>query len=545
MPQNDIKQTFKSNQFRHENIVPNELMTVEYRGSNPTDLADNPKRIWARTDTAELFYTVDGVNVESVATAAQLDEKATRVKTDAAAIITYKNAVHDEKSLSVIGDSISQGANAYDITNNSWTGILRKFTQNEYESDSHGFVNAYDKTGSGALLAQDFHLITSKVGFDFIADGEYIGAHRLESNVAGSTITYQINKLMKNVRVYYAQQSSGGDIKVTVNGVDKLTFSANGVEGKFKRTAAIDISAELLPINITITHVNGAKAILTGMGYYDNVDDVMFNNFGRSGLRLVQVSDDAMNKMCETKLSFFALGHNDDGVSASITDFNSKLAVATAAYNSKNAVVIVLDFIWKTSANQYKQALQNFANGLNNGFYVNCVTDVFNATSSSDMLTKGYLSDSSHPTPLGHKLIAEYIAKILGFTVASKAVAAKLETEETTIDNEDWVLVPSASLQNGWVNSIDTSNNRFKYCVRNQVVYYQGLVQAGTFGTNLFLLPVGYRPQQTTYIVNYMKPDMLQFYGSYITTAGNIVVTGKDYNTSGALYLTGSFPLYP
>lgn len=63
MPQNDINKTFKTNQFRHENVVPNELMTVEFRVNDPMDLTDNPKRMWARTDTGELFYTVDGTNI--------------------------------------------------------------------------------------------------------------------------------------------------------------------------------------------------------------------------------------------------------------------------------------------------------------------------------------------------------------------------------------------------------------------------------------------------------------------------------------------------
>lgn len=67
MPQNDIKKTYKSNQFRHENVVSNELMAVEFRGNDPTDLTDNPMRVWARTDTDEVLYTVDGVTVNTMA----------------------------------------------------------------------------------------------------------------------------------------------------------------------------------------------------------------------------------------------------------------------------------------------------------------------------------------------------------------------------------------------------------------------------------------------------------------------------------------------
>lgn len=78
MAQNDIRKTFKSNQFRHENVVPNELMTVEFRGNDPTDLTDNPMRMWARTDTGDMYYTVDGVNINSLV--GQLDAGYVNVK---------------------------------------------------------------------------------------------------------------------------------------------------------------------------------------------------------------------------------------------------------------------------------------------------------------------------------------------------------------------------------------------------------------------------------------------------------------------------------
>jgi polygalacturonase len=74
MPQNDIRQTFKSNQFRHEEEVTNDLMTVEFRDADPTDLTSNPMRIWANKVSGEVKYTVDGVNVQGLGTKAELEE---------------------------------------------------------------------------------------------------------------------------------------------------------------------------------------------------------------------------------------------------------------------------------------------------------------------------------------------------------------------------------------------------------------------------------------------------------------------------------------
>lgn len=76
MPQRDIRQTFKSNQFRREEEVPNDLMTVEFRDEDPTDLTANPLRVWANKTDGKIKYTVDGVNVNEFADVAELEDKA-------------------------------------------------------------------------------------------------------------------------------------------------------------------------------------------------------------------------------------------------------------------------------------------------------------------------------------------------------------------------------------------------------------------------------------------------------------------------------------
>lgn len=98
MPQGDIRQTYKTSQVKHENVVPNEMMAVEFRGSDPTNLAEDPKRIWARTDTSELYYTVDGVEVIEVA--------------QATAIANLKPASLAGRRWCFLGDSITNGSNA-------------------------------------------------------------------------------------------------------------------------------------------------------------------------------------------------------------------------------------------------------------------------------------------------------------------------------------------------------------------------------------------------------------------------------------------------
>lgn len=66
MPQKDIQQTYHGQQFRRENVQPNDINSVEFMTGDPANLSTNPKRIWVEQSSGSLRFTVDGVVIHDV-----------------------------------------------------------------------------------------------------------------------------------------------------------------------------------------------------------------------------------------------------------------------------------------------------------------------------------------------------------------------------------------------------------------------------------------------------------------------------------------------
>lgn len=64
MPQSDIRETYRGQQYRVEQS--NDINSVEFMTGNPTDLSDNPKRIWVEQASGSLRFTVDGSVIHDV-----------------------------------------------------------------------------------------------------------------------------------------------------------------------------------------------------------------------------------------------------------------------------------------------------------------------------------------------------------------------------------------------------------------------------------------------------------------------------------------------
>ncbi|MNI61237.1 hypothetical protein D3C73_1164980 [compost metagenome] len=90
--------------------------------------------------------------------------------------------------------------------------------------------------------------------------------------------------------------------------------------------------------------------------------------------------------------------------------------------------VIVLDFLWfeQIDNNDFKKAIKRLADNTNS-IYIDFNIILKNQTELV-LQQRGFLSDSVHPTPLGHNLIAEVIAKKIGLGVSSKSLAERLLT---------------------------------------------------------------------------------------------------------------------
>lgn len=111
--------TFHRQTTQVENGRPVEANSVEFVTGSPPDLTTNPKRIWVDQANESIHFTVDGANVVEIANKNDLSDLNKE---------RFRNLTRyptQEKAITIIGDSISDGSNSSDFQNNAWAGIVR------------------------------------------------------------------------------------------------------------------------------------------------------------------------------------------------------------------------------------------------------------------------------------------------------------------------------------------------------------------------------------------------------------------------------------
>jgi hypothetical protein len=427
----------------------------------------------------------------------------------------YKADAHfGQYNINILGDSISQG---YNSTNNAngWESIMRDFLNLEFDSSNTGFASVWP-------LAV-YHTITSTGvwGDQNASDNDYLGLTKRSSTDATATLSIIPKKLHNYAKVAYGQNPSGGNFDIYVNGVLHSSVNGNGVK-ETKASTQIDLTSYSTPPTIEIRKTDATTTEICGIWYYNDANDMMMNNYSCSGAKLVEIPNTVIDQVTDANVLFFALGHNDG--SSDMNVFADKIDYLIAKVQANKCFVVVMDFIWAEdiSTSIRKQHLKRLADESGYGVYINANEYLF-GTNSADMVEYGFYIDGSHPLDHGHANLAEGAAKILGLSVSSKALVAKLV-------NEDWHYIGAPgepAFTNSWVNSIDgTKKYRSRFRKIGNSVHLVAYVKSGVSGTSAFTLPVGYRPALSFFNTLYVSPT-----GSatvQIKENGNVEITDNS-----------------
>jgi hypothetical protein len=318
------------------------------------------------------------------------------------------------KTINFIGDSISHGANCTDIESDAFVSVMKRFLQEEYETTNQGYTTMYASMANGAY--KTVLDIVETGTWTKMPDGEHLGLYVYSSSESGATLSITINKQTKQLRVMYDKLIGGGTLNVKLDGITKFTVATDGTS-EIKNVftlGVLDLSNEKFPCTIEIEKTDANLTKICGLQMYDDETQLMINNYGRTGARLTYVSDDLLNLMCDTNVAFFALGHNDRFFEDDGT-FTQKINTAITKFKSVGTYVVVLDFIWDLSIddNIYKQELKRLADECG-GTYINFNELLPYGSDITKWISSGFLSDTSHPTEIGHKVIAETMANRIG-----------------------------------------------------------------------------------------------------------------------------------
>ncbi|MEY0558074.1 SGNH/GDSL hydrolase family protein [Providencia rettgeri] len=333
----------------------------------------------------------------------------------------------------ILGDSISHGANALDIYKNSWVSHLKRMFNSSYGVNAWGFISIKDQIGSVVGINQERHKVTLNgwnVHVNENASHTVNGAYATTSAI-NSELTIKIPPTCRLFRVWYTKQVGGGTFTITRDGVVLNTVDtsiANGdKQGWFwvvnNNATCNPNDAGVCTISIKNT-TDGKPVEILGVSYANDFTAIQVNNFSQAGRKLIHVDDVVLEKVITGANPFIlALGHNDrDDIDNEI--FSSKINKIIQISTEKKVRVIIADFCWdKSIDNHVRSELKRCAESIPDAVWLPfpqwLQPGSDGAAASYYLQILKFTSDGSHPTPEGHKRIAEAVAKAIGLSVAS------------------------------------------------------------------------------------------------------------------------------
>ena len=336
-----------------------------------------------------------------------------------------------EKSISIIGDSISQGKNTEKMYNDSWVSLFKNAINKKYDTYNMGFVSFNDYDDWGIVTCKEIHTITDKTGNwvdkhgaeSPLTPGNY--SYTAPSFTEGATLEIKLNRKADGIDrhingfyIYHVAGATYGKYQVKVNGQAVTTVDcASNVSNTCARSPYIAIPAGCGD-DITIEIVkltNGYEPVtITGISYIDKPGTVTINNYSLSGIRLVDIDDSVLEQLAKANYVIFTLGTNDAGTNADINEFQRKVNVVVNACKANGSTLIVGDVIWARYGNdywatQYKNVLRQAA-ARANGYFIDFTTLPLSKVLKTD-------EDICHPTIEGHKLMAEKLCSFFDLKV--------------------------------------------------------------------------------------------------------------------------------
>ncbi|MEG0571400.1 MAG: hypothetical protein RR497_07130, partial [Oscillospiraceae bacterium] len=221
-------------------------------------------------------------------------------------LFTVKD-ICDFHSINVLGDSISHGANAPNIPKDSVVGLLKKAVNKKWKGNNYGFTSLLCTLSNNHGVYKEIHCCDLSGNWQASENGNYLGAYVLKSSNKFDKLVIKPKKAEKYFTVFYEETPQGGSFDILVNGTLVKTISAKAdITNCVKKTKLIPTNSTS-KVQITIENKNDIPILITGIGYYNTKTGVVVNNYSRSGLQLIQVSDDIIKAVCKTDVLIFSL----------------------------------------------------------------------------------------------------------------------------------------------------------------------------------------------------------------------------------------------
>lgn len=332
--------------------------------------------------------------------------------------------MYGDKTVNIIGDSISQGLNSDLFYDYSWAALFKEVMAKKYGTHNMGYVSLVARTNE-AVPGREIHTITYDGAWDrYYVSSNTPGGCSYASHEEGATMHIEVNRKeggkdrhINGFYVYYPEGPYRSTFKVLVNGQEMTVIDAQKPEENGCARSAYIALPENCPDEVKIDLVVGAcnnqSVIISGISYIDDPNDIIVNNYSLSGIRLADISDSTLVEMCKANVVILTLGTNDCGTGIDIGTFNAKLERVKYACQENGSLLIVGNMIWDREAEPdygeaFKKSLRNAADAVG-GYYLDMN---FAKVRSPEFLEVSRPWDV-HPTIVGHDLIAQVLCEYL------------------------------------------------------------------------------------------------------------------------------------
>ena len=331
--------------------------------------------------------------------------------------------MYGQKSINIIGDSISQGIGAGDMTNLAYDNWIKLAIKEKYGACNLGYTSLNSSDIQAASSNYELHTLKFIGGewsrlYDNMA-GKFPGcmAYKMGSTTENKEMQIsfkrsadKINGSINGFYVYYAQGNAYGKFDLLINGNKVKTVDCSGSNDNCARTEYIALP-QGCPDDVTVSIVKYAgyeSVVITGMSYIHDPAAITVNNYALSGLKLDDVDPALIDKLCKANLVLFGLGFNDSGNDIPKDKFMAKLERGYKVCKNDKTPFVLLNFIWYDNGTrgEYRTMLAQFALQ-NDIYYLDLNTVNSNAGGK-------FLSDYAHPSAHGYKLIGNRIVEYIG-----------------------------------------------------------------------------------------------------------------------------------
>ena len=301
--------------------------------------------------------------------------------------------VFGNRSVSVLGDSITHGAGVDNVMEEGYINLLKK----EAGCRNYGFASL-ETNGS-----KDIHTVHCSAAWSWERIGFNLGNYTRKASEKGAVILVSPAQAYSYFCVYYVTGKDNGVFTVSVDDTVVATVDTAGTADTL-RTDYIPYSGKG---NIKIQVASSGKLVaLTGIGYYQNIAEPVINNYANNSTRLVDIDNRVLEVACSSEAVVVALGYNDAHFTPMPLMFRGKIDFIIEKIKSHKGRVIVMDNIWDMEEdNFFRQELKRLAEELG-GAYIACM-DIYGNRLKAELEK----SDGVHPNAAGNRLLAEQLLK--------------------------------------------------------------------------------------------------------------------------------------